>query len=144
MKPITITLTTTIDEEIDAVLYGMHYAFSRIHPDFPNSTRPWIQPEKDGPWVPTLDWKLNEYGIKAHHLRNLARHFIEVGKHLSGLIDLDEICRAAGISEPYMDGNQWCILKGANIQEGVVGFGDTKEEALVNFIKDITVQEEAK
>ena len=41
-----------------------------------------------------------------------------------------------------MDGNQWSILKGANIQVGVVGFGDTKEDALINFIKDIPIQQE--
>jgi len=31
------------------------------------------------------------------------------------------------------DGNQWCVLLGDNIQEGVVGFGDTPRKAVVNF-----------
>lgn len=55
---------------------------------------------------------------------------------------IDYICLYAGIPAPFMDGNQWCILKGDNIQVGVVGFGDTKEDALINFIKDIPLQHE--
>ena len=55
---------------------------------------------------------------------------------------IDYICLYAGIPAPFMDGNQWCILKGDNIQVGVVGFGDTKEDALINFIKDIPLQQE--
>ena len=55
---------------------------------------------------------------------------------------IDYICLCAGIPAPFMDGNQWCILKGDNIQVGVVGFGDTKEDALINFIKDIPLQHE--
>lgn len=55
---------------------------------------------------------------------------------------IEHICLSAGISAPFMDGNQWSILKGDNIQVGVVGFGDTKEDALINFIKDIPIQQE--
>ena len=54
---------------------------------------------------------------------------------------IDDICSKARISIPYLDGNQWCILKGDNIQSGVVGFGDTKEDALANFIKDVPIQQ---
>ena len=28
-----------------------------------------------------------------------------------------------------LDGNQWCVLAGENLQEGFAGFGNTKEEA---------------
>lgn len=55
---------------------------------------------------------------------------------------IDHICSRAGIPVPYMDRNQWCILKGDNIQVGIVGFGDTKEDALVDFIKNVLIQEE--
>lgn len=55
---------------------------------------------------------------------------------------IDHICSRAEIPVPYMDGDQWCILKGDNIQVGVVGFGDTKEDALVDFIKNIPIQQE--
>ena len=55
---------------------------------------------------------------------------------------IDHICSRAGIPAPFMDGNQWSILKGDDIQVGVVGFGDTKEDALVDFIKNIPIQQE--
>jgi len=32
-----------------------------------------------------------------------------------------------------MDGNQWCVLYGENLQEGVAGFGDTPEKAMQSF-----------
>ena len=33
----------------------------------------------------------------------------------------------------FLDGNQWCALYGNNIQEGIAGFGDTPEDAVVDF-----------
>ena len=33
----------------------------------------------------------------------------------------------------FLDGKAWCCLYGENIQEGVVAFGDTPEEAVSNF-----------
>jgi len=33
----------------------------------------------------------------------------------------------------FPDGNQWCVLYGDNIQEGVCGFGDTPYLAVVDF-----------
>ena len=30
----------------------------------------------------------------------------------------------------YRDGNQWCALLGENIQDGVVGFGDSPDAAM--------------
>ena len=35
--------------------------------------------------------------------------------------------------KPYIDGNQWCILLGENIQDGIVGFGDSPFQAILNF-----------
>jgi hypothetical protein len=32
-----------------------------------------------------------------------------------------------------IDGNQWCALYGENLQEGVVGFGDSPEKAGLDF-----------
>ena len=31
------------------------------------------------------------------------------------------------------DGNQWCALYGANLMEGIAGFGDTPELAMCDF-----------
>ena len=32
-----------------------------------------------------------------------------------------------------VDGNQWCFLYGDNLQEGVAGFGDTPNLAMMDF-----------
>lgn len=37
----------------------------------------------------------------------------------------------------FRDGDKVCVLFGDNIQEGYVGFGETPEEALRDFIDDI-------
>lgn len=47
-----------------------------------------------------------------------------------------EVLARTGL-KPYKDGNQWCILAGDNIQEGICGFGDTIEDALYEFLKEI-------
>lgn len=40
-----------------------------------------------------------------------------------------------GVLKPKIakDGNQWCLLYGDNLQEGVAGFGDTPAEAARDF-----------
>jgi len=35
----------------------------------------------------------------------------------------------------YIDGNQWCVLYGENIQDGVCGFGDTPDKAIWDWNK---------
>ena len=50
----------------------------------------------------------------------------------------EEVLTRAGL-KPYKDGNQWCILVGDNIQEGICGFGDTIDEALYEFLKEILI-----
>lgn len=32
-----------------------------------------------------------------------------------------------------IDGNQWCALYGENLQDGVAGFGDSPEDAYLDF-----------
>lgn len=39
--------------------------------------------------------------------------------------------------EIYPDGNQWCVLVGDNIQEGVCGFGITPMEAFKAYVKNL-------
>ena len=34
------------------------------------------------------------------------------------------------------DGNQWCVLAGDNLQEGICGFGATPMQAVDNFRDD--------
>ena len=37
---------------------------------------------------------------------------------------------------PYKDGNQWCILLGPNLQEGICGFGYTIIDAMMDFYQE--------
>jgi len=39
-------------------------------------------------------------------------------------------------AELKMDGNQWCVGVGINLQEGLYGFGRTPIEAIENFKYD--------
>ena len=38
---------------------------------------------------------------------------------------------------PYKDGNEWCILVGPDLQVGTAGFGQTLNDALIDFLKNI-------
>lgn len=33
----------------------------------------------------------------------------------------------------FIDGNQWCVLYGENLVEGIAGFGDTPYKAVLDF-----------
>ena len=35
----------------------------------------------------------------------------------------------------YIDGNQWCVLYGDNIQDGICGFGETPKLAIYDLNK---------
>ena len=43
--------------------------------------------------------------------------------------------RPSAIYRPHLliDGNKWCALYGANLHEGVAGFGDTPAKAMLAF-----------
>jgi hypothetical protein len=41
----------------------------------------------------------------------------------------------------FKDGNQWCVLYGENLQEGIAGFGDTPRLAIYDFNKQWDRQE---
>lgn len=49
-----------------------------------------------------------------------------------------EMQRPSAIYRPAIapDGNQWCALYGANLQEGVAGFGDSPADAMADFDKN--------
>ena len=59
-------------------------------------------------------------------------------------VDVDSILNKVGIKPAHKDGNAWCILYGYNLQEGICGFGDTKAEALVEFIKELLEKQKDK
>ena len=33
----------------------------------------------------------------------------------------------------FVDGGRWCVLYGDNLQEGIIGFGDTPIDAVIAF-----------
>lgn len=35
----------------------------------------------------------------------------------------------------FIDGDKWCALYGDNLQDGVAGFGDSPNEAMIDFDK---------
>jgi hypothetical protein len=49
-----------------------------------------------------------------------------------------ERCRPFMLLRPRIsrDGNQWCVLYGENLMDGVCGFGDTPELAAADFDKN--------
>lgn len=49
----------------------------------------------------------------------------------------DQYTRPSVIYRPALriDGNQWCALYGANLQEGIAGFGDSPADAMYAFDK---------
>lgn len=51
---------------------------------------------------------------------------------------LSEQIRPSVLYRPALsiDGNQWSALYGANLQDGVCGFGDSPEKAMVAFDKE--------
>ena len=71
-----------------------------------------------------------------------------VWRILSSVIEFDNQPNQFGIDigklgylSPYLDGKQWCVLHGENIQSGVCGFGSTPKEATDNFISEILKSE---
>ena len=77
MKPVTINLTLSIDDEIDAAIWGGFYSHTRS-----DEGAPFVQLGEGRPWIPVVDWKDNSYGVTAATLRRVASHFIEIGKHI--------------------------------------------------------------
>lgn len=47
----------------------------------------------------------------------------------------EELRRPCVLFRPalFIDGDQWCALYGENLQEGVAGFGDTPELAMLDL-----------
>lgn len=61
---------------------------------------------------------------------------LNVVKEKEPPMSAEEVLVKAGL-KPYKDGNQWCILAGDNIQEGICGFGDTIDKALYQFLIEV-------
>lgn len=48
-------------------------------------------------------------------------------------IDIDAILMKVNIKS-YKEGDVWCVLYGNNVEEGVCGYGNTKEDAFIDFL----------
>lgn len=55
---------------------------------------------------------------------------------LNAAIEVEEMTLVATLKPRIsIDGNQWCVLYGENLQDGVAGFGDTPRLAVYDFNK---------
>jgi hypothetical protein len=70
----------------------------------------------------------SEFGNAGHLMQCVAQDF---------QVAADEQRRPSAIFRPAisLDGNQWCALYGANLQEGVAGFGNSPSAAMHAFDK---------
>lgn len=58
-------------------------------------------------------------------------------------LQIDKIERPSTRLRPALttDGNQWCVLYGDNLQDGIAGFGDTPEFAMLDFDENWAAEE---
>jgi hypothetical protein len=66
----------------------------------------------------------------AHYVERAAVTITEVAVRVA-----DAHAAPSAVYRPAMliDGNQWCALYGANLQDGVAGFGDSPADAMRDF-----------
>lgn len=80
---VTMTITTTIEEELDAVIYGDFYLHARDQfGDKGRRDAPYVQLRQGGDWVPVGDWKRGEVRMDEKLLRKIAAHFINEGRNM--------------------------------------------------------------
>ena len=77
--------------------------------------------------------EMNEGFLTANDSSWVARHMVE-----SMDCQLFEQLRPSVLFQPrvFKDGDKWCCLRDENLMEGVVGFGDTPNEATLEFDKE--------
>ena len=96
------------------------------------------QGELDAPdWIAWLEKQVSPKMVADAYLRGCNDTEKKWLEKQGTSIDVDSILNKVGIQPAYKDGNAWCILYGDNLQDGICGFGDTKEDALVEFIKEL-------
>lgn len=64
---------------------------------------------------------------------NVSHYFWQAGLSIEAAASQHERPSAVYRPELYPDGDKWCALYGKDLMEGVVGFGDTPQEAMSNF-----------
>jgi len=81
-----------------------------------------------------MDGILNQQD--SHMLANSIDHFQSVQHQvkLDLLIGEEQMIYVKTFNlMPYKDGDQWCVLLGENLQEGIAGFGETPLKAILDF-----------
>lgn len=109
--------------------YDTHAILYFITPDGKRVDVNRYQTEKDGKMTNITK---EEYEALLEKRIDVNRYQTEKESPMS----VEEVLVKAGL-KPYKDGNQWCILAGDNIQEGICGFGDTIDEALYQFLIEV-------
>ncbi len=75
---------------------------------------------------------------------NAAGRYYEAGTQalVAEQCKLDEATRPSYLYRPALsvDGDKWCALYGANLQDGVAGFGDSPDEAYRDFDRQWTAK----
>ena len=80
---IQIELTLDFEEEIDNAIYGDFYSYCRVdHETKEYKPGIYVQMKQDGPWIQVNDWKHHRYIATEDTIKRIARHFIEIGKHM--------------------------------------------------------------
>lgn len=93
-----------------------------------------------GRTLPLEDFQRRRYGKRDNVCKSCRKEKVRIGiarkKAVKEYPSVEDVLTKAGL-KPYKDGNQWCILVGENLQEGICGFGDTIKDALCAFLKDV-------
>jgi len=72
-----------------------------------------------------------EEAIQVESSQRQHHEILEHQSRLSFSVEQEELGRFALLKPKlFKDGNQWCVLYGENLQEGVAGFGDTANQAI--------------
>lgn len=68
------------------------------------------------------------------HIASTVAHTMEMAGENFRII-ASEIARPSAVWRPVLsiDGDQWCALYGANLQDGVAGFGESPAKAMDAF-----------
>lgn len=88
-------------------------------------------------WLAWLEKQVSPQMVADAYLRGCNDTEKKLLERQGASINVDSILEKVGVKPAYLDGNSWCILHGDNIQNGICGFGYTKEEALIEFLKDL-------
>lgn len=85
MKEVVINLTLSLEEEIDQAIYGGFYSHKRVHAGESDEYDPgmYVKMKMGGKWIPVNDWRGHRYIATEETLIRIAKHFMDIGKHMN-------------------------------------------------------------